>query len=113
MADLKPLIVYLTDQVRDQGGTPNKTALVRLVYLVDVDCCGNSASRQPGWSGGSTTTAPIRSNWSGTSTTTHSFTYSEVADQGMVSPYPPTGGTSTQHSTLASSQRSGGSPTAW
>ena len=38
MADLKPLIAYLTDQVRDQGGTPNKTALVKLVYLVDVDC---------------------------------------------------------------------------
>ena len=38
MADLKPLIAYLTDQVRDQGGTPNKTSLVKLVYLVDVDC---------------------------------------------------------------------------
>ena len=38
MADLKPLIAYLTDQVREQGGTPNKTALVKLVYLVDVEC---------------------------------------------------------------------------
>ena len=38
MADLKPLIAYLIDQVRDQGGTPNKTALVKLVYLVDVEC---------------------------------------------------------------------------
>ena len=38
MADLKPLIAYLIDQVRDQGGTPNKTNLVKLVYLVDVEC---------------------------------------------------------------------------
>ena len=36
MADLKPLIAYLIDQVRDQGGTLNKTALVKLVYLVEV-----------------------------------------------------------------------------
>ena len=39
MADLKPLIAYLIDQVRDQEGTLNKTALVKLVYLVDVECC--------------------------------------------------------------------------
>ena len=38
MADLKPLIAYLVDQVKDQWGTPNKTALVKLVYLVDVEC---------------------------------------------------------------------------
>ena len=38
MADLKPLVAYLIDQVRDQGGTPNKTILVKLVYLVDVEC---------------------------------------------------------------------------
>ena len=38
MADIKPLIAYLVDQVRDQGGSPNKTALVKLVYLVDVEC---------------------------------------------------------------------------
>ena len=38
MADLKPLVAYLIDQVRDQGGTPNKTTLVKLVYLVDVEC---------------------------------------------------------------------------
>ena len=37
MADLKPLIAYLIDQVRDQGGTLNKTALVKLVYLVEVE----------------------------------------------------------------------------
>ena len=39
MTDLKPLIAYLIDQVRDQDGTLNKTALVKLVYLVDVECC--------------------------------------------------------------------------
>ncbi len=39
MADLKPLIAYLIDQVRDQEGALNKTALVKLVYLVDVECC--------------------------------------------------------------------------
>ena len=38
MADLKPLIAYLIDQVRDQGGITNKTALVKLVYLIDVEC---------------------------------------------------------------------------
>ena len=38
MADLKPLIAYLIDQVRDQGGSPNRTVLVKLVYLVDVEC---------------------------------------------------------------------------
>ena len=38
MPDLKPLIAYLIDQVRDQEGTLNKTALVKLVYLVDVEC---------------------------------------------------------------------------
>ena len=37
MADLKPLIAYLIDQVGDQEGTLNKTALVKLVYLVDVE----------------------------------------------------------------------------
>ena len=37
MADIKPLIAYLIDQVRDQGGTLNKTALVKLVYLVEVE----------------------------------------------------------------------------
>jgi hypothetical protein len=37
MADLKPLIAYLIDQVRDQEGTLSKTALVKLVYLVDVE----------------------------------------------------------------------------
>ncbi len=37
MADLKPLIAYLIDQVRDQEGKPNKTALVKFVYLVDVE----------------------------------------------------------------------------
>ena len=37
MADLKPLIAYLIDQVRDQEGTLNKTALVKLVYLVEVE----------------------------------------------------------------------------
>ena len=36
MADLKPLIAYLIDQVRDQEGTLNKTALVKLVYLVEA-----------------------------------------------------------------------------
>ena len=38
MADLKPLIAYLIDQVREQEGAPNKTALVKLVYLIDVEC---------------------------------------------------------------------------
>ena len=37
MADLKPLIAHLTGQVRDQEGTLSKTALVKLVYLVDVE----------------------------------------------------------------------------
>ena len=37
MADLKPLIAYLIDQVRDQEGTLSKTALVKLVYMVDVE----------------------------------------------------------------------------
>ena len=37
MADLKPLIAYLIDQVRDQEGALNKTALVKLVYLVEVE----------------------------------------------------------------------------
>ena len=37
MANLKPLIAYLIDQVRDQEGTLSKTALVKLVYLVDVE----------------------------------------------------------------------------
>ena len=41
MADFKPLIAYLIDQVRDQDGTLNKTALVKLVYLVDVECYRN------------------------------------------------------------------------
>ena len=39
VADLKPLIAYLIDQVRDQEGKPNKTTLVKLVYLVDVEHC--------------------------------------------------------------------------
>ena len=39
MANLKPLVAYLIDQVRDQEGALNKTALVNLVYLVDVECC--------------------------------------------------------------------------
>ena len=39
MANLKPLIAYLIDQVMDQEGTLNKTALVKLVYLIDVECC--------------------------------------------------------------------------
>ena len=39
MPDLKPLIAYLIDQVRDQEGALNKTELVKLVYLVDVECC--------------------------------------------------------------------------
>jgi hypothetical protein len=38
MAGLEPLIAYLIDQVKEQGGTPNKTALVKLVYLLDVEC---------------------------------------------------------------------------
>lgn len=37
MADLNPLIGYIVDQVRDQGGSLNKTALVKLVYLVDLE----------------------------------------------------------------------------
>ena len=37
MADLKPLIAYLIDQVKDQEGTLSKTALVKLVYLVEVE----------------------------------------------------------------------------
>ena len=38
MTDIKPLIAYLVDQVVDQGGSPNKTTLIKLVYLVDVEC---------------------------------------------------------------------------
>lgn len=37
MADLKPLLAYLIDQVRDQEGILNKTALVKFVYLVEVE----------------------------------------------------------------------------
>ena len=39
MADLKPLIAYIVDQVREQGGSPNKTTLVKLLYLIDVESC--------------------------------------------------------------------------
>ena len=37
MPDLRPLIGYMVDQVIDQGGYVNKTALVKLVYLVDLE----------------------------------------------------------------------------
>ena len=37
MPDLKPLIGYIIDQVKDQGGDVGKTALVKLVYLIDVE----------------------------------------------------------------------------
>ena len=37
MADIKPLIGYIVDQVRDQGGSVSKTALVKLVYLIDLE----------------------------------------------------------------------------
>lgn len=37
MPDLRPLVGYIIDQVVDQGGSVNKTALVKLVYLVDLE----------------------------------------------------------------------------
>lgn len=37
MPDLKPLISYIVDQVNDSGGSVGRTALVKLVYLVEVE----------------------------------------------------------------------------
>ena len=37
MPDLKPLIGYIIDQIKEQGGDVGKTALVKLVYLIDVE----------------------------------------------------------------------------
>ena len=37
MPDLKPLIGYIVDQINDREGVVGKTALVKLVYLVDVE----------------------------------------------------------------------------
>lgn len=37
MPDLRPLIAYLVDQVIDLEGALGKTALVKLVYLLDVE----------------------------------------------------------------------------
>ena len=37
MPDLKPLINYIIDQVNQQGGNIGRTALTKLVYLVDVE----------------------------------------------------------------------------
>ena len=37
MPDLKPLIGYIVDQVNDRDGVVGKTALVKLVYLIDVE----------------------------------------------------------------------------
>ena len=39
MPDLKPLISYIVDQVNEQGGSIGRTALTKLVYLVDVEHC--------------------------------------------------------------------------
>ena len=39
MPDLKPLIGYIVDQVNEQGGSIGRTALTKLVYLVDVEHC--------------------------------------------------------------------------
>ena len=39
MPDLKPLIGYIVDQVNEQGGSVGRTALTKLVYLVDVEHC--------------------------------------------------------------------------
>ena len=37
MPDLKPLIGYIVDQVQEQGGSLGMTALIKLVYLVDLE----------------------------------------------------------------------------
>ena len=37
MPDLKTLIGYIVDQVNDRDGVVGKTALVKLVYLIDVE----------------------------------------------------------------------------
>ena len=37
MAELKPLIAYIVDQVGDQGGAIGRTALMKLVYLADIE----------------------------------------------------------------------------
>ncbi len=39
MLDLKPLLGYIVDQVSEQGGSVGRTALTKLVYLVDVEHC--------------------------------------------------------------------------
>lgn len=39
MPDLKPLINYIIDQVNQQGGNIGRTALTKLVYLVDIEHC--------------------------------------------------------------------------
>ena len=39
MTDMKPLIRYIVDQVNEQGGSVGRTALMNLVYLVDVEHC--------------------------------------------------------------------------
>lgn len=39
MSDFKPLIAYIVDQVNEQGGFIGRTALTKLVYLVDVEHC--------------------------------------------------------------------------
>ena len=39
MLDLKPLLNYIIDQVNQQGGNLGRTALTKLVYLVDVEHC--------------------------------------------------------------------------
>ena len=37
MPDFKPLIHYIVDRVNEQGGSVGRTALMKLVYLVDVE----------------------------------------------------------------------------
>ena len=37
MAELKPLIAYIVDQGGDQGGAVGRTALMKLVYLADIE----------------------------------------------------------------------------
>ena len=37
MAELKPLIAYIVDQVGDRGGAVGRTALMKLVYLADIE----------------------------------------------------------------------------
>ena len=48
MSELKPLIGYIVDQVNERGGSIGRTALTKLVYLVDVEHCRQYGKKATG-----------------------------------------------------------------